>query len=141
MLTGPPRVPRSMRLAAEARDAATDRAATPIRMAKAQHRPASRRPSVRGTWYVGSLKCHLRIHSNTKGDNGRRHRVCVDDDHIESGLPILLGSGPGGPLPDSPVASTVRRRHLAVPASPPKGRILHELQAVPVGSGLREVPI
>ncbi len=36
-----------MMLAADARDAATDRAATPIRMAKAQHRAASRRPSVR----------------------------------------------------------------------------------------------
>src|SRR5438874_1070864 len=53
MLTGPPRVPRSMRLAAEARDAATDRAATPIRMAKAQHRPASRRPSLGERWRSG----------------------------------------------------------------------------------------
>src|SRR5437660_12936209 len=53
MLTGPPRVPRSMRLAAEARDAATDRAATPTRMAKAQHRPASRRPSPGGPWRSG----------------------------------------------------------------------------------------
>src|SRR5438046_3725018 len=53
MLTGPPRVPRSMMLAADARDAATDRAATPIRMAKAQHRAASRRPSVRRRWRSG----------------------------------------------------------------------------------------
>jgi len=27
---------------------------------------------------IGRLKYHVRIHPNTKGDNGRRHRVSVD---------------------------------------------------------------
>src|SRR5438876_5905272 len=53
MLTEPRRDPKTIRLAAETRDEATDRAVTPIRMAKAQNPPASRRPSLGGRWRSG----------------------------------------------------------------------------------------